>query len=189
MPIKTRLKNLTEWVEILRSCGLLESQKPTTCAWRSIPYRTKMQSGFQPVLLAVLLVLVTDRPPAAHGLFGPPSCSSNRDCPPINRCSSGITIFLTCPGGNQLLGGRCERIDNFFCRVGNPLGLGGNCAGRTCRQCYENSDCRSRGGGECSFGRCSSPYVYVPTYYGGKWAADKLTQKIYTPHVIYVYKL
>ena len=140
-----------------------------------------MHSGFQRILLAVLLVLVMDWPRAAHGLFGPPSCGSNRDCPPINRCSSGRTIFLTCPGGNQLLGGRCERVDNFFCRVGNPLGLGGNCAGRACRQCYENSDCWSRGGGQCTYGQCI-------TNYRGKWAADKLSQIIYTPHVIYVYK-
>ncbi len=117
-----------------------------------------MHSGFQRILLAVLLVLVMDWPRAAHGLFGPPSCGSNRDCPPINRCSSGRTIFLTCPGGSELLGGRCERVDNFFCRVGNPLGLGGNCAGRTCRQCYENSDCWSRGGGQCTYGQCITNY-------------------------------
>ncbi len=72
----------------------------------------------------------------------------------VTRCLSGFSLFFSCVGGNQLLGGRCAQRDSAWCRIGNPLGLAGNCAERVCTECYENRDCWLRGNGYCDFGQC-----------------------------------
>ena len=54
------------------------------------------------------------------------------------------------------MGGRCAQRDSAWCRIGNPLGLGGNCGERVCTECYDDRDCFTRGRDYCSFGQCFS---------------------------------
>merc|ERR1712080_225242 len=110
----------------------------------------------KPVLLVFLLVSMT-----AAG-FGPPAtlCRSNRDCPGFRRLScegrgpNFLFIFPTCKRRRPYTEpGRCMRVDDFFCNIGNLFGGRNQCRpGSRCADCLGEQDCGSYE--TCSNGHC-----------------------------------
>ncbi len=82
----------------------------------------------------------------------------------IYRYSESVTIGITLLLSdsphpvNRFSGGRCVPNNNVWCRLGNPLGLAGNCADGVCIECYTISDCSAKGSDYCEDGECRNLY-------------------------------
>jgi hypothetical protein len=128
---------------------------------REVPPRIFVMHKFSGKALTVLelVLLALAEPTQAFLVQGLRTCNSDRQCPNIIRCQKVVQLFFgsrpACRGGPRAVGGKCVQRDNAWCRVGNPLGLGGNCAERVCLECYEDNDCLNSDS-ECYFGRCNA---------------------------------